>query len=157
MLQQTISRANSDSDVCYHMASLGDNDSTCNGYHSADGIFKWIFLMENICIWILICRKFVCKGEILKKSTLIHVMAWCHLAPSHYLNQSWPTLMTPMAQWSHNNLISSDLQWKFWTNSCEICIQIWKCSLPQKTKKVWNMSFHLDFMYDKSIFICSNK
>ena len=27
---------------------------------------------------------------------------------------------------------------------------------PIKLKKVWNMSFHLDLMYDKSIFICSN-
>ena len=24
------------------------------------------------------------------KSTLVQVMAWCHLAPSHYLSQYWP-------------------------------------------------------------------
>ena len=29
------------------------------------------------------------------KSTLVQVMAWCHQAPSHYLNQCWPRSMTP--------------------------------------------------------------
>ena len=29
------------------------------------------------------------------KSTLVQVMAWCHQAPSHYLNQCWPTSMIP--------------------------------------------------------------
>ena len=34
-------------------------------------------------------------GRVLAKittSTLVHVMAWCHQAPSHYLNQCWPQL-----------------------------------------------------------------
>ena len=30
-----------------------------------------------------------------KKSVLVHVMAWCHLAASHYLGQCWPRSMSP--------------------------------------------------------------
>ena len=30
------------------------------------------------------------------KSTTILVMAWCHQAPSHYLNQCWPCFMTSL-------------------------------------------------------------
>ena len=29
------------------------------------------------------------------KSTLVHVMAWCHQATSHYLNQCWPRSPMP--------------------------------------------------------------
>ena len=29
------------------------------------------------------------------KSTLVQVMAWCHQATSHYLNQCWPRSPTP--------------------------------------------------------------
>ena len=29
------------------------------------------------------------------KSKLFQVMAWCHQAPSHYLNQCWPSFMLP--------------------------------------------------------------
>ena len=29
------------------------------------------------------------------KSTLVQVMAWCHQAASHYLNQCWPRSQTP--------------------------------------------------------------
>ena len=29
------------------------------------------------------------------KSTLVHVMAWCYQAPSHYLNQCWPSSLMP--------------------------------------------------------------
>ena len=29
------------------------------------------------------------------KSTLVQVMAWCHQATSHYLNQCWPRFMSP--------------------------------------------------------------
>ena len=41
------------------------------------------------------------------KSTLVQVMAWCCLAPSHYLNQCWPRSPTPYGvtrpQWVHIN------------------------------------------------------
>ena len=29
------------------------------------------------------------------KSALVHVMAWCHQATSHYLSQCWPSFMSP--------------------------------------------------------------
>ena len=29
------------------------------------------------------------------QSTLVQVMAWCHQATSHYLNQCWPTSLSP--------------------------------------------------------------
>ena len=30
-----------------------------------------------------------------ERSTLVHVMAWCRQAPSHYLNRCWPRSMSP--------------------------------------------------------------
>ena len=43
----------------------------------ADGIFKRIFLNENVSILIQISLKFVPKGSIDKKSALVQVLAWC--------------------------------------------------------------------------------
>ena len=39
------------------------------------------------------------------KSTLIQVMAWCHQAPSHYLNQCWPKSLMPNGMTQYNALI----------------------------------------------------
>ena len=45
------------------------------------------------------------------KSTLVQVMAWCHQATSHYLNQCRATALMPYGitktQWVHINLISA--------------------------------------------------
>ena len=46
-----------------------------NGRHFPD-IFKWIFLNENIWIWINISLKFVPRGPINNIPTLVQVMAW---------------------------------------------------------------------------------
>ena len=35
------------------------------------------------------------------KPTLVQVRAWCHQAPSLYLNQSWPSSMMPHGIWHH--------------------------------------------------------
>ena len=70
------------------------------------------------------------------ESTLVQVMAWCHQATSHYLNQCWPNFMTPYGitmchneiSWEHyvvmNNLIP------FWhmhlfipCEDTQICVQ----------------------------------
>ena len=40
------------------------------------------------------------------KSTLVQVMAWCHQATSHYLNQCWPRSMSP------NNVTRPQSPWK---------------------------------------------
>ena len=43
----------------------------------ADNIFKWIFMNEKFCTFILISLKFVLKGPNDNKSSLVQVMAWC--------------------------------------------------------------------------------
>ena len=53
--------------------------------NSYDVIFKW--MPQNLV-----------EG----KSTLVQVMAWCHQATSHYLNQFWPRSMSP--SWPHDEL-----------------------------------------------------
>ena len=52
------------------------------------------------------------------KSTLVHVMAWCRQATSHYLSQCWPRSMSPNGvtrpQWVNISVQSShsvSLQW----------------------------------------------
>ena len=47
-----------------------------NGRHFADDIFKGIFVRERFCILIHNSLKFVPKGPIDKKSTLVEVMTW---------------------------------------------------------------------------------
>ena len=47
-----------------------------NGRHFADGIFKRIFLNENILIPIKISLKFVPKGSINNIPALVQIVAW---------------------------------------------------------------------------------
>ena len=47
-----------------------------NGCHSADDIFRCIFVNEKFCILIKISLKFVPKGPIGNKPALVRVMAW---------------------------------------------------------------------------------
>ena len=51
----------------------------CNGFH--------------ILLWN--CQQVKAKGVTDDKSTLVHVMAWCRQATSHYLSQCWPRSMSP--------------------------------------------------------------
>ena len=60
----------------------------------ADDIFKCIFVNENDWISIKISLKFIPKSPIDNKSVLDQVMAWRRQAPSHYLNQCWPSFLT---------------------------------------------------------------
>ena len=50
------------------------------------GIFKSSY--DNVLRWMP-------QDLIDDKSTLLQVMAWCHQATSHYLNQCWPRFPTP--------------------------------------------------------------
>ena len=52
-------------------------------------ILSTVFLAENSSIFIWVSLKCVYGGLIDDKSTLVEVMAWCYLAPSHYLDQWW--------------------------------------------------------------------
>ena len=49
-----------------------------NGRHFPDDIFKWIFLNENVWIWINISLKFVAvaRGPINNIPPLVQIMAW---------------------------------------------------------------------------------
>ena len=78
----------------------------------APGRFKWNFRLAifnqilGIHVWDISCEiapwRFSLDLTYLK-STLVQVMAWCHQATSHYLNQCWPRSMSPygvtMPQW----------------------------------------------------------
>ena len=47
-----------------------------NGRHFTENILKRIFMNKNLCILIQISLKFVPKGPIDNKATLVQVMAW---------------------------------------------------------------------------------
>ena len=47
-----------------------------NGHHFADNIFECMLLNENWWQWFPISLKFVCKGPVEEKSTLVQIMAW---------------------------------------------------------------------------------
>ena len=48
-----------------------------DGWRFPDGVFKWIFLNENVWIFNKISLKFVPKGRINKIPALVQIMAWC--------------------------------------------------------------------------------
>ena len=64
------------------------------------GNFRWIVFKVNLVIvgW-GICYEIAFRWLSLDLtddgSTLVQVMAWCHQAPSHYLNQCWPSSVSP--------------------------------------------------------------
>ena len=64
-----------------------------NGHPFSDDIFKWGFLNEKSCILIDISPKFVPRDPINIKLSLLQIMAWCHQAASHCLNQYWHILI----------------------------------------------------------------
>ena len=53
-----------------------------------------LWWMKIVTFWFKFSIKFVLIDPIGKKSSLVHVMAWCHQAPSHYLNLCWPGSVT---------------------------------------------------------------
>ena len=64
------------------------------------------------------------------KSTLVQVMAWCHQATSHYLNQCWPRSLSPYGvtrpnelneKWSCTENFSCRLNRKFHLKSQQCC------------------------------------
>ena len=63
--------------------------SRLNGRHFADDIFKWIFLIENAWISIIISLKFVLKGPINNIQALVQLWLGADQATNHYLNQWW--------------------------------------------------------------------
>ena len=61
-------------------------------------IFQTTFrnaFVKDVFSVILISLRFVPKHPIDNKSVLVHIIAWCHHATSHYLNQWWSRFLTP--------------------------------------------------------------
>ena len=58
---------------------------------------QWVKHIISKLLWIDILKT---SHEIalmwIPQSTLVHVMAWCHQATSHYLSQCWPRSMSPI-------------------------------------------------------------
>ena len=79
----------------------------------------------------------ILQDAIEDKSSLVQVMAWCHQATSHYLNQCWPSSMLPYdvsrgyhinecvnlsSNWSLNPTVihlNSNLSWWCWFHTTE--------------------------------------
>ena len=73
------------SSVLYAISTLRLRQNVC---HFADDVFKCIFLNENFWISNNMSMKCVSQG-LIDNISLIQVVAWCHQATSHYLNQWW--------------------------------------------------------------------
>ena len=78
-----------------------------NDRHIPDGIFKCIFLNENVYISIKISVKFVPMGPINNIPALVQIMAWRRQAKSHYLNQLWFDYWRTYASLGLNELITA--------------------------------------------------
>ena len=100
-------------------------EAETNGWHFADGIFKWIFLNESVWIPIKISLKFVPKGPVNNVPVLVQIMAWRRSGykplseammvnfPTHvcvsrpqWVNTSWSffTIVSAVVKWT----------WKIW-------------------------------------------
>ena len=77
---------------------------TCTINSLAPGKFEWNFrylifqIISVIDGWVISCElalRWMSLDLTDDKSTLVQVMAWCHQATSHYLNQCWPRSLSP--------------------------------------------------------------
>ena len=75
---------------------------------------KFMPFLWNCCRWTL-------QDLTDDQSTLFQVMAWCRQAPSHYLNQCWPSPMTPYGvtrpQWVLKKLSNKHVDGCTWMRS----------------------------------------
>ena len=65
------------------------------GSNSKSIIFKLIIQNRSLGIWCEITLRWMPQNLTNQKSTSVQVMAWCHQATNHYLNQCWPRSMSP--------------------------------------------------------------
>ena len=70
-----------------------------NGRHFADGIFKCIFLIENLHIWIEISLEYIPEGSMDNNSALVYEMA-LHQTGNKPLPQPMPIKLYD-ALWHH--------------------------------------------------------
>ena len=90
-------------------------------------IFKWILVIDGWGISCEISLIWISLDFADDLSTLVQVMAWCHQATSHYLNQCWPRSPMPYGVTRHQ-----------WVNG-EILI---KCRFCYSLKVIgWHFNF----------------
>ena len=58
-------------------------------------IFKLTSMVDILSTWCEIALRWIPQDFTDDKSTLVHVMAWCLQAPSHFLDQCWPRSVSP--------------------------------------------------------------
>ena len=64
-----------------------------------------LYIESALCNWVQIALRWMPLDLTDEYSTLVQVMAWCHLATSHYLSQCWPSSILPyMGSLGHNEL-----------------------------------------------------
>ena len=66
---------------------LADVEITLQVYFS-NSFYEMLFCEIGTCIW------WMPQNPIDGKSAWVQVMAWCHQASSHFLNQCWPRFMS---------------------------------------------------------------
>ena len=79
----------------HRAAVIGTEISLILSWHGK--LSSSLFFWEIAFMWMI-------KGFIDGESTLVEVMAWCHQATSHYLNQCWTKSMILYASLGHNKL-----------------------------------------------------
>ena len=109
-----------------------------NGRHSADDIFKGIFLNENVRNPIKISLKFVPKGPINNIPSLVQIMTWCRPGDK--------PLSEPMLFSLLTHICVTRPQW---VNADKICgsppiysdWQLYSCNLSDKWKQSQELNF----------------
>ena len=103
-----------------------------NGRHSADSIFEWISMNENLCILIPISLKFVPNGPILKviiynysNSSFIQIQAWRRLGDKQLSEKLWQNFMYASLDFEEIKRIGDSFCCRFcvWDHGFESCIQ----------------------------------
>ena len=77
-------------------------------------IFKLILMIDGWGISWEIVLTWMPQDLTDDKSTLVQVMAWCHQATSHYLNQCWPSALSPYGV--------TRPQWVKFIATCRSCV-----------------------------------
>ena len=77
----------------HHISKINSLAPGRYGCNFKSVIFKIILLIDILISCIEVIFKWTTKDLTDIKSTFVHVMAWCHVAPNHYLNQCWPRFL----------------------------------------------------------------
>ena len=106
------------------------------------GIFKSYY--DNVLRW-------MAQNLVGDKSTLVQVMAWCHQATGHNLNQCWPRSPMPYGvtrpHWVKNNGNSCrSKRWLYWT--CDfLSLLRWKLNNVSKRCPVCKRLIYCDYIW----------